>query len=103
MRKAEDVRNTSISCLGEVRRVSKGQMLKTKDQESRRRTRNPREERVFIIASNRALITNHWIRQLGDCCGPLRMGFADSVLMLRWTHWFVTQSPLLPSLRFTLL
>lgn len=67
MRKAEDVRNTSISCL-EVRRISKGQMLKTKDQGSRRRTRNPREERVFIIASNRALIINHWIRQLGDHC-----------------------------------
>ena len=67
MRKAEDVRNTSISCL-EVRRISKRQMLKAKGQGSRRRTRNPREERVFIIASNRALIINHWIRQLGDHC-----------------------------------
>ena len=67
MRKAEGVRNTSISCL-EVRRISKRQMLKTKGQGSRRRTRNPREERVFIIASNRALIINHWIRQLGDHC-----------------------------------
>ena len=65
MRKAEGVRNIRISCL-EVRRLSKGQMLKTKDQGSRRRTRNPREERVFIIASNRALIINYWIRQLGD-------------------------------------
>ena len=44
MRRAEDIRNNSISSRREVRRLSKGQTLKTKDQRSRRRTRNPREE-----------------------------------------------------------
>lgn len=58
MRRAEDIRNNSISSRREVRRRSKGQTLKTKDQRSRRRTRNPREERVLIIASTRESFTD---------------------------------------------
>lgn len=51
-------------------------------------------------ALERVLLINLWIRQLGGHCWLLRMEFANGVLMMKWSPWSVTQSPLLPFLLF---